>query len=122
MCSNGWLAFGNQRWNDCFRNFPIPGINGASNMVAAYWDDLKTNGTNQGVWAFEDTVSHRFVVQWKAGAGNNYSFANLDFTVSLLDPDEYPTRDGNGRVLIQYNDVQMNLFDPEQYGPRGCTR
>ncbi len=121
VCSNGWLAFGNQGWNDCFRNFPIPGINGTSNMVAAYWDDLKTSGPNQGVWAYEDTVSHRLIVQWKAGGGNNYSFANLDFAVSLLNPDDYSTRDGNGRILIQYNDVQMNLFDPDPYGPRGCT-
>ena len=22
VCANGWLAFGNQSWNDAFRNFP----------------------------------------------------------------------------------------------------
>ncbi len=121
VCSNGWLAFGNQSWNDCFREFPIPGINSASNMVAAYWDDLKTSATNQGVWVYEDSASHRFIVQWKASGGSSYSQANLDFSVSLLDPEEYPTPDGNGSILIQYNDVQMDLFSPESNGHRGCT-
>lgn len=122
VCSNGWLAFGNQRWNDCYRNFPMPGINSASNMVAAYWDDLKTSAANQGVWAYLDTAAHRFIVQWKAsGGGPSFSDANLDFAISLLDPEMHPTNDGNGEMLFQYADVTMGLYSSEEYGASGCT-
>jgi hypothetical protein len=108
--SNGWVAFGDQGWNAAFRNYPMPAICSASNMIAPYWDDLKTNGGNQGVWEYYDAAEGRYIVQWKAsGGGATYSQANLDFEVILYDTAMHPTFDGNGRILFQYQDVQMNL-------------
>jgi len=66
ICSNGWVAFGNQGWYDNFRNYPIPGMQAPDAMIAPYWDDLVTSGSNLGVWANYDADSGRYVVQWKA--------------------------------------------------------
>ena len=110
VCSNGWLAFGKQTWNDAFRDYPIPAMIAPSSMVAPYWDDLKTSGGGLGVWKYYDAANHRFIIQWKAaGGGLDFNQANLDFEVILLDTSYYPTYDGNGMILFQYQDVTMNL-------------
>jgi hypothetical protein len=108
ICSNGWIAFGNQSWNPVFRNYPIPAIVAPEAMIAPYWDDLETAGTGQGVWMYSDTDNHRVIFQWKASAGTFYS-TPLDFEVMLFDTTFHPTSDGNGLILMQYNDVTMNL-------------
>ncbi len=118
ICSNGWVAFGNQSWNDCFRNFSIPGILAPDAMIAAYWDDLDTFGNGLGVWAYADTTNHRYIVQWKA-RGATQQFL-LDFEVVLYDQAFYPTADHNGMAIVQYDDVTMNLT--QDYGePPGST-
>ena len=40
ICSNGWCAFGNQAWNDNFRNYQIPAMQAPQAMIAPYWQDL----------------------------------------------------------------------------------
>jgi hypothetical protein len=108
ICSNGWLAFGNQSWNPVFRNYPIPAMVAPEAMIAPYWDDLKTSSSGQGVWMYSDTDSHRVIFQWKASAGSSYG-TPLDFEVILYDTTFYPTLDGNGPILMQYNTVTTNL-------------
>lgn len=108
ICANGWMAFGDQSWYDVFRNYPIPGMQAPDAMIAPYWDDLRTSSTNQGVWDYWDEENHRYIVQWKAGAGSSYNSA-LDFQVILYDTSEYQTLDGNGIIDIQYQDVVMNV-------------
>jgi hypothetical protein len=117
ICANGWMAFCNQPWNDGFRNYPIPSPSGSDAMICPYWDDLKTSGTNQGVWEYYDAVNHRYIVQWKAGVGSNYS-TNIDFELILYDPSEYPVMDGNGPILFQYNDLPSSnpTNQPQQSG------
>ncbi len=118
ICANGWAAFGNQSWNDCFRNFPIPGILAPDAMIAAYWDDLTTSGNGLGVWTYADTTNHRYFIQWKARGATQP--LPLDFEVVLYDETFYPTNDHNGMVFVQYNDVVMNLTG--DYGePTGST-
>lgn len=104
ICANGWLAFGDQAWNDNYRNYPIPSMVGADAMICPYWDDLKTSAANQGVWEYYDSAEGRYVVQWKAGVGNSYNTA-LDFEVILLDSISHPTLDGNNAIVFQYNDL-----------------
>ncbi len=117
ICSNGWLAFGNQGLLDLFRNYPLPAMLAPDAMVAPYWDDLRTDGAD-GVWTYFDAANHRYIVQWKARVFDGSTA--LDFEVILLDEDEYPTFDGNGKVLVQYNDVTMGV--PGDYRePSGCT-
>jgi hypothetical protein len=108
VCSNGWIAFGNQSWNPVFRNYPIPAMVAPEAMIAPYWDDLKTSSAGQGVWMHYNTDSQWVVVQWKASAGSAYG-TPLDFEVILFDTAFFPTFDGNGLILAQYNNVSMNL-------------
>lgn len=110
VTASGTLAFGNQAWADHFRNYPIPAQTSPRAMIAPYWDDLKTNGAGQGVWWYHDAANNRLIIQWKASAGGSgFNQAQLNFQVILLGQDLTPTLDGNGRILIQYNDVTMNL-------------
>jgi hypothetical protein len=106
VCSNGWAAFGDQHDQDQFRNYPIPGQQEPDAMIAAFWDDLKTyNGSSDlGVWDYFQADSHRYVIQWKAQ--NAYHAVNENFEILLLDPAFYPTEDGNGMVVVQYQNVQ----------------
>ena len=115
VCSNGWIAFGNQGWNDAFRNYPIPGILAPDAMIAAYWDDLKTDTGNLGVWDYFDDENHRYIVQWKAHGAE--TFTPLDFEIILLDEAEYPTWDNNGKIIVQYEDVTMNLPNDDEEPP-----
>ncbi|MBK8127934.1 MAG: carboxypeptidase regulatory-like domain-containing protein [bacterium] len=111
ICSNGWAAFGNETWTDTPLNRPLPAILAPANMVAIYWDDLKTSGAGQGVWTYYDEEHHAFIVQWKAsGGGYTYSDASLDFQLLLLDPIAYPSVGGNGKLLFMYNDITMDLL------------
>ncbi|MCB9358275.1 MAG: carboxypeptidase regulatory-like domain-containing protein, partial [Calditrichaeota bacterium] len=105
--ANGWIAFGNQSWADHFRNYPIPAQSSARAMIAPLWDDMKTNGSGQGVWYYHDTVEDRVIIQWKGTSGSGWTAAQ-NFEVILYGQTETPTLDGNGRILIQYNDVTMN--------------
>ncbi len=118
ICANGWIAFGNQGWNDFFRNYPIPAMQAPDAMIAPYWDDLKTTGAGLGVWSYYDAANHQFIVQWKTQVYNGST--PLDFEVILLDTSFYPTFDGNGQILVQYNDAMMAVagdFDE----PNGCS-
>jgi hypothetical protein len=107
VCANGWAAFGDQHDLDMFRNYPIPGQQAPDAMIAPFWDDLKTSGSGLGVWDYADADSHRFVIQWRARGA--YNSILQDFEILLLDPVFYPTRDGNGMVVVQYASVsEMN--------------
>ncbi len=106
ICSNGWAAFGDQDEQDEFRNYAIPGQQSPYAMIAAFWDDLRTSQTGQGEWYWHDAVNHRFIIQWKAE--NTYPNNNnpeIDFEIILLDPEFYPTRTGDGIVVVQYSTI-----------------
>jgi hypothetical protein len=122
VCSNGWCAFGNQSYIDMFRNYPIPSMGAPSAMIAPYWDDLKTSGTGQGVWVMDDAANHRYIIQWKAGVGNNNYGTALDFEVVLYDTTFTPTMDGNGQILMQYNVASgTNVPNQQNDEAEGCT-
>lgn len=108
ICSNGWVAFGNMGAFWDFRNWRIGSPMGPPNMVAAYWDDLAT--TNGGaVYYYYDAVDQRFIVQW-----NVYTLwtgVSQVFQVVLYNPASYPTPSGDGKILVQYQDVTPNSND-----------
>jgi len=108
ICSNGWAAFGNQSWFPTFRNYQIPGIIAPDAMIAAYWDDLRTSSSGKGVWHYFDETNRRYIIQWKAENVGTPTTA-LDFEIILLDTSRYPTFDGNGQVVVQYQAIGMNL-------------
>jgi hypothetical protein len=119
ICSNGWCAFGNQAYFDGWRNYPIPAMQAPDAVIMPYHDDLGTSGSGRGVWVQFDATNHQYIIQWKA-FGATSTGTNLDFEVILLDQTEYPTLDGNGIVLIQYQTVTMNL-QGNNYDIGGCT-
>jgi hypothetical protein len=119
ICANGWVAFGNQAWNDMFRNYTIPAMQAPSAMIAPYWDDLKTSGSGLGVWAYYDADSGRYIVQWKANTTGSSTM--LDFEVMLYDSAARPSLDGNGYIVVQYNQIAMNLANNQDNEPSGCT-
>ncbi|MBU0507799.1 carboxypeptidase regulatory-like domain-containing protein [bacterium] len=120
ISANGWIAFGNQAWNDNFRNFLIPAMVAPEGMVAPYWDDLKTSGSGLGVWHYYDSANARYIVQWKANGACNTT--PLDFEVILYDTTEHLTLDGNGKILFQYNQVAINFTGCGTNEPdNGCS-
>ncbi|HEY3295324.1 MAG TPA: C25 family cysteine peptidase [bacterium] len=121
VCSNGWCALGNQAWFDNFRNYPIPAPQAPEAMIAPYWDDLiTTGGAGLGVFATYQPDSGRYVIQWKA-TGRNTPPSPLDFEVILYDSAARPTLDGNGAIVMQYNQAVMNIDPPEYDEREGCT-
>ena len=118
VCANGWAAFGDQHDLDMFRNYPIPGQQAPDAMIAPFWDDLKTSGTGLGVWEYADADSHRYVIQWRARGA--YDSNLQDFEILLLDPVHYPTRDGNGIIVVQYASVaEMDGYNDVPYSTIG---
>jgi hypothetical protein len=100
VCSNGWLAFGNQTYHVDFRNGPIPSAGGALNgMLMPLWDDLVMGSGH--VYTYNDVANHRFIIEYynvsyMSGGGT------LKFEVILYDPNFYPTPTGDGEIIFQY--------------------
>ncbi|MBU1637323.1 carboxypeptidase regulatory-like domain-containing protein [bacterium] len=119
VCSNGWAAFGDQSELDMFRNYQIPAQQTPDACLCPFWDDLRTSGTNRGVYYYNDTANDRFIIQWTATGA--FASQTLRFQILLLNPAVYPTVDGNGIVVFQYNTVtpmigQENDVDYETIG------
>jgi hypothetical protein len=106
VCSNGWLAFGNQTYHSDFRNYPIPSSAGASNgMLCPLWDDLVMGSGDVYVW--NDATNHRYIIEYynvsyMSGGGS------LKFEVIIYDPAFYPTPTGDGEIVFQYNSFFPN--------------
>ncbi|MBC8278818.1 MAG: hypothetical protein H8E46_11345 [FCB group bacterium] len=109
VCSNGWLAMGDQSYYTNFRNWYIPSTLGPYSLVAPFWDDLILEfNPPKRVYKYYDETGHRFIVEWNA---INYGPGNYPekFQVILLDPDYYPTSTGDGSIVFQYETV-YNVF------------
>ncbi len=103
VCSNGFLCFGSYLDMPFFRNWPIPSAAGPPAMIAPFWDDLRTSGNGNGVYAYYDAESHQFIIEWKTLSALS---SNTEiFEVILYDPEYYPTNTGNGRILFQYQNI-----------------
>ena len=106
ICSNGWLAFGNMTYFTNFRNWYIPSTLGPYSLVAPFWDDLYLMSAPPGkVYYFNDSVNHRFIVEWSRV--RNYAPTNPveTFEVILLDPAHHPTPTGDGEIIFQFQEV-----------------
>jgi hypothetical protein len=117
VCSNGWLAMGDQVDQVNFRNYPIPTSIGPAAMIAPFWDDLRvaTSGSSQRVYYQYDAANHRYIVEWyqllQVGPGS----PTETFQVILYDQDYH---DGdNGDILFQYYDItnNVNSSDTDNY-------
>lgn len=103
ICSNGWISFGSSNQID-YRNFHMGSPLGPPSMVAAYWDDLIVTGVaNGGVYVQNDATNGRFIIEWITRC--TWVAANQTFQIILYDPLAYPSPTGDGKILVQYLDV-----------------
>ena len=123
--SNGWIALGDQREYISGLNAPIPSAQGAPGLVAVMWTDL-FNATYSNpfaeVYTYHDESRSAFVIQWD---GFCYESTNItsSFQLQLLDPAVYSSDNGEGQMIVQYDQARDNLSalgvtigieDPEQ--------
>ncbi|MBL0061907.1 MAG: hypothetical protein IPP40_10650 [bacterium] len=105
VCSNGWIAFGSTTQFD-YRNFHMGSPLGPANMIAAYWDDLIETGIpNGGVYVLDDAANGRCIIEWIATCLWAGGAAPQKFQVILYDPEATPSPTGDGKILVQYQDV-----------------
>ena len=121
VCSNGWLALGNQVDQVNFRNYPIPTTIGPGSMIAPFWDDLQValSGTARRVYYQYDAANHRFIVEWyqlqQVGTGSPIE----TFQAILYDQDYH--EGNNGDILFQYFEVtnNVNTYSDNHYSTVG---
>jgi len=116
VCSNGWIAPGVTE-QYAFMNSPLPGPQGPSPMIAAFWDDLRTGGGH--VCYYYNSSSHYFIIEW-SHLQNDYGSSEETFQVILYDPAYFQTPTGDSDILMQYKVVnnvnQGNYSDYLQHG------
>jgi hypothetical protein len=115
ICSNGWISFG-ETWMSNFRNWNIPSALGPSNMVCAFWDDLKPRHMPAGqdslyvpVFLRHDVAEGRLVIEWSR-TFNRYAWENEgqpmeEFQIVIYDQATRPTSSGDNEILVQFKQV-----------------
>ncbi|MBN1754960.1 T9SS type A sorting domain-containing protein [bacterium] len=111
ICENGWLSMGPSSAVD-FYNRNIPNPSSAPAQVSVFWDDLSPGG----VFYYEDTGNHLFVVEWSRMGGRRDSIQTVE--AILYDPAYYPTPTGDGEIKMQYYHV-VNNDDVHEYATVG---
>jgi hypothetical protein len=99
ICSNGWVAPGNQSSIASPDNTPLPGAP-VSGMVAVNWDDLnpEAGGT---IYVMDDALHHRFIVEWDNVAYAATPSVTDKFQVMIYDQ-TVPTPTGDNLIVMQY--------------------
>ncbi|UCG92950.1 MAG: hypothetical protein JSV97_04385, partial [candidate division WOR-3 bacterium] len=105
ICSNGFLelGFSTYRFGD---NGPIPLVGGPKRLLAPFWDDLDPSSSGYGdIYSYNDTLNHRWIIEFKDCAHWGVSSQRETFQAILLDPQAYPTHTGDGEILFLYQNV-----------------
>ncbi len=114
VCVNGFIALGITNEGD-FRNARLPGGQGPSPMIAAFWDDLYIPAGG-GIYKYYDAANHSFIIEYY-NLKNGYNHSSVEtFQVIFYDPQFYPTGLGDGMVKIQYQ-----VFNNVDVGGGGYT-
>lgn len=101
ICSNGWIGFGSMT-STTYSNTDVPNSSEPNNIVAPLWDDLNPTDTGSGkIYYYYDTTNNRVIIEWDSVA--HYGGGEFEkFEVILYDPQYYPTRTGDGEIVVQY--------------------
>jgi hypothetical protein len=99
ICSNGWVAHGNQSSqmtpdNTALPGGPVPG------MVCVNWDDLNPQAGG-GIYVYHDAIRHRYVVEWDSVAYAATPSLRDKFQVMIYDQ-TVPTPTGDNVIVMQY--------------------
>lgn len=119
VCSNGWLAMGDQTNLMNQQNWQLPGFDGAFGMIAVFWDRLVYEIISDGVFTYYDEEVGAYYIEWDANVEENQNLAPNVFQVVLYDPAEHPTPTGDSPILFQYNTV--NNVQDQWEANAGCT-
>ncbi len=105
ICTNGFIAMGDQEGVTNFQNWPMDrSLGGGLGMIAALWDKLRFIDDSD-VSYFYDEDEGRFIVEWHELRHKDNGNDNLTFEVILLDRDVWPTETGDQMILVQYKEV-----------------
>jgi len=104
VCSNGWLAMGNQRGIALQRNWVIPSPLGPWAMIAPFWGDHLLRLESSGVYSHYIEEEGKYVIEWY-DVTDTFSFNTTTFQVILLDNNDLPTPTGDNEFLFQYKTV-----------------
>lgn len=129
VCSNGWIAMGDESKISDFQNRRIPPALGPRAQICPFWDDLVNyidDDENRigGVYYWYDEENHRFIIEWSRmrryigldGEGNMRQGGENTFQAILYDPQHYQTYTGDGDILFQYHTVHNDRsVDPAEF-------
>jgi hypothetical protein len=129
VCSNGWVSMG-RTWMSDFSNWNIPSALGPSDMICAWWDDLKPRYSVAGdsihvpVFIRHDAADGRFIISWSRTYAR-YAWENAgqplqEFQLIFHDPAGRPTPTGDTEFTMQYKTV-TNVDLNNNYATVGIT-
>ncbi len=111
--SNGWIAFGDQREYISGLNAPIPSAQSAPGLVAVQWTDLYSAYNTSAVghfYSYHNQDDGVYVLEW-LNFRFDYSTISTTFQIQLLDPSRYPLPNGEGQMIVHYQDARDDLGD-----------
>ncbi len=105
ICTNGFIAMGDQDRITNFQNWPLDrGIGGGAGMVAPFWDWLDFNN-NSDIFYYYDDEESLFIVQWTNLRHHSGGNSNLNFQVIFYDHNVWVTETGDQNILFQYKNI-----------------
>lgn len=112
VCSNGWVAPGDQWEHIIGLNTPIPAAQGPEGMIAVFWTDLYNfyNGTRFGhLYTAWDQDEGLFTIQWDNFHHTGNPWNDNWFQLVIRDPEVWATPTGDAEMLFYYDDIITSL-------------
>ena len=107
ICTNGFIAPGDQGRITNMQNWPLDrAIGGGMGMIAPFWDWLQM-GNNGGVYYYYDEEDSRMIIEWYRLQHRAEGEGDLTFQVILYDHDWWITESGDQNVLFQYKNISQ---------------
>ncbi|MFC2170846.1 carboxypeptidase regulatory-like domain-containing protein [Calditrichota bacterium] len=107
VCTNGWVAMGDQSDFVLQYNYPIPSSLGPNNQICPYWDHFFING-DASVYVCHDENSGRYIIEWFEVSYYN-DLATATFELIFYNQDVCPTPTGDNEMLFQYQSINHQL-------------
>ena len=116
ICSNGWIAPGNQSASAFAVNTPMPG-GPVPGMVCINWDDLNPE-LGGCIYVLDDALHHRFIIEWDSIPYAATPAVSDKFQVMIYDG-TVPTPTGDNVIVMQY--LTANGYTSSTVGMQDMT-